>query len=63
MAEERTKKRDKHPYVRVSHDGSSCVMEGQEAEALLKEEPGVYDTTEVWMTRAEFGALPDFSGW
>jgi hypothetical protein len=56
-------KRDKQRYMRVSHCGSSCVMEMHEAAALLTDAPGVYDSAEVWMTRTEFEALPDFGGW
>lgn len=50
-------------YMRVSHDGSSCVMEMNEAEALLKDAPGVYTSEEVCMTPAQFEKLPDFGGW
>jgi len=50
-------------YTRVSHGGSSCVMEMNEAEALLKDAPGVYTSQEVRMTPAQFEKLPDFGGW
>lgn len=50
-------------YVRVTYDGSSCVMESHEAEALMRDAPGVYTSAEVQMTPAQYEKLPDFSGW
>lgn len=50
-------------YMRISHDGSSCIMETHEAEALLKDAPGVYGAEEVRMSQAQFEKLPDFAGW
>lgn len=61
MAEERDKKRDKHRYVRLSFDGSSCICEPREATAM-QEEDARLEASEVWLTRAEFEALPDFAG-
>lgn len=50
-------------YVKVSHDGSSCIMEPREAAALMKDAPGVYTAEEVQMEPSRFEKLPEFSGW
>ncbi len=50
-------------YMRITHDGSSCIMEMNEAEALLRDEPGVYSSEEVRITPAAFSKLPEFGGW
>jgi hypothetical protein len=34
-------------YIKVIHDGSSCVMEPHEAAALVREAPGVYTSEEI----------------
>lgn len=51
------------PYARVSFDGSSCVMELREAEAMQREAPGVYTVEEVMLSQNQFEALPEFGGW
>ena len=59
------KKRDKHRYVRVVIDGQRCTMEPREAEALISSAPieaDAYPLQDVWLTRAEFEALPEFQG-
>lgn len=62
-ADERVyKKRDKQRFVRLSVDGTSCISEPHEAEALLKADPSL-EASDVWMTRAAFEALPEFGGW
>lgn len=50
-------------YMRVRHDGSSCIMETHEAEELLRDAPGVYLTEEVRMSPAQYEKLPEFAGW
>lgn len=62
MTEARTKKRDKQRYVKLTFDGSSCICEPNEAEQMMKDDPEL-TASEVWMTVAEFEALPDFPGY
>lgn len=62
MNEPRTKKRDKQRYVKLTFDGSSCICEPHEAEQMVKDDPSLMPS-EVWMTVAEFEALPDFQGY
>lgn len=50
-------------YTRVTYGGSSCIMEPHEADALIRENPGMYTFAEVRMTRSQFEKLPDFAGW
>jgi len=50
-------------YTRVTHDGSSCIMEPHEAQALMRDAPGVYTSEEIEMAPARFEKLPDFTGW
>lgn len=50
-------------YTKVSHDGSSCIMEPREAEALMRDAPGVYTAEEVQMEPSRFEQLPEFWGW
>lgn len=64
-AEQRTKKRDKQRFVKLTLWGSACtcrpsevadMLEGGEPDEPMKQE-------DVWMTEAEFEALPEFQGW
>jgi hypothetical protein len=50
-------------YTRLTYDGSSAIMDPAEADALMREEPGVYASSEARMTLAEFEKLPEFTGW
>lgn len=50
-------------YIVVSFDGSSCIMEPAEAEAMMKESPGVYSMDTIRMTPSQFEKLDDFAGW
>lgn len=50
-------------YMRVTYDGSSCIMELGEAEALIRENPGIYTFAKVRMTPSQFEKLPEFLGW
>ncbi len=55
------KKHDKHRYVRVVIDGQRCTMEpGPALETLIQQEGCTAE--DVWLTRAEFEALPEFQG-
>lgn len=59
-------KRDKHRYIKVTYDGSSFVDTPANAAAFLDdlspEERTDYTTTEVWKTKAEIEAMPEFTG-
>jgi hypothetical protein len=55
------KRRDKHRYVSLSLDGASFICEPREVAAFLKDDPEL-TATDVWLTSAEFEALPDFAG-
>jgi len=56
-----TKKRDKRRYVRIVIDGTRCTMPPSEAlESLVEDVSTVED---VWLTQAEYEALPEFAGW
>lgn len=48
-------------FVRVSYDGSWCVMEPKEALEMVKDSDE-YKTMNVFMTRDQFNALPEFTG-
>jgi hypothetical protein len=54
-------------YTRVTHEGSSCIMEPTEAQALVAnasiDDECKYVLTEVRMTPNQFERLPDFAGW
>jgi len=49
-------------FVRIEFDGSICIAELAEGEAILAENDEVYDSRYVLMTREEFENLPDFQG-
>ena len=48
-------------YVRVTYDGSSCIMEPSEAQAVVDSD-SEYTTEVVQLTEDQFQALPEFSG-
>lgn len=52
------------PFLRLEHDGSSCVMEPHEARGIIEDadDGHGYTVSEVRMTREQFDALPDFGG-
>lgn len=49
------------PFARIEHDGTHCIMEQHEAEAMIAECDG-YTVTQVMLTREQFERLPDFGG-
>ena len=55
---------DKRRYLKVrpSGFGSWATMEPAEAQAVMTDLED-YEVAEVWMTAAEFEALPDHGGW
>lgn len=53
----------KRKYLRLEHDGAHCVIEPHELETFAYDgEAGDLVITELWMSRAEFEALPEFTG-
>jgi len=49
-------------YTCLKANGSSCIMEPEEAAAMMAEAPGEYTAHTVRMSRAHFEKLPDFGG-
>lgn len=58
------KKRDKRRFVKLTTDGSHCIVHTDELESILAgEELETIEQSDVWMTEAEWEALPEFQGW
>lgn len=58
--------RDKQRYVKITFDGQLCTCEPRDVETMLEGllECALFATvTDVWMTQAEYEALPEFMGW
>jgi hypothetical protein len=56
-------RRDKIRFVRLEYDGARFVVPPDEAQIILDTDaPAEYKVTPVWMTQAEFDALPEFQG-
>lgn len=53
---------DWEPFVRVEHDGSFCIMEPHEAQAMVAEPGGEYITSDIELTRDQFENMKDFEG-
>jgi hypothetical protein len=49
-------------YVRVSYEGTSCVMTPAEAEDMTMGHAD-YALSDVLLSEQEFEALPEFGGW
>ena len=52
-------------FVRLVYDGSWCVMEPDDAKDMIADgiaEGEEYQAEDVFLTRDQFGALPEFSG-
>jgi hypothetical protein len=50
-------------YVRVSHDGTTCVVPPGDVAAMVdSERPDDYRTEDVYLSKEEFDALPEFDG-
>ncbi len=50
------------PFTRLEHDGTVCVMEPHEAEAMLVESDEQYTVSTVMLTRDQFERLGEFAG-
>lgn len=50
------------PFTRLEYDGSACVMEPKEAEAMLAESEEQYTVSTVMLTREQFERMDDFHG-
>lgn len=61
---EKAAARDKVRFLRLTHDGVSCVLECKDfCDFTADMEPGSYTFREVWMTQSEYDALPEFEGY
>lgn len=49
-------------FVRVELDGTTAVMESAEAEAMQRDDQEAYKLSDVYLTRDQFKAIPEFSG-
>jgi hypothetical protein len=50
-------------YVRVTHDGTHCVVPPDDVQSLVdSERPEDYQTQDVYLSKEEFDALPEFDG-
>lgn len=54
--------RDKRRYVKIAFDGTSCICEPREVGDMTDGCEGAV-LSDVWMTEAEWEALPEFMGW
>jgi hypothetical protein len=62
LAEQKHQARAKRRYVKLTMDGTSCIVEPSEAESMMKDDPSLV-ASDVWMTVAQFESLPDFPGY
>lgn len=49
-------------FVCVSYGGQWCLMEPDEAKTFIAESGDEYKTEEIFLTRDQFEALPEFDG-
>ena len=51
-------------FVRISFDGSHCLLTPNEAKAYLEdcEDPNVYEVSDVFITQDQFENLAEFTG-
>lgn len=49
-------------FTRLEFDGVVCVMERQEADAMLDDSEEQYTVSTVMLTRDQFEQMPEFSG-
>lgn len=49
-------------FAKVIHDGTSCIMEINEAVAMVFESEEVYEMCNFYLTRDQFERLPEFEG-
>jgi hypothetical protein len=50
------------PFTALEYDGSRCLMEPNEADAIVADAPGQYTTSTVMLTRDQFEQLPEHAG-
>lgn len=57
-------KRQKVRFVKITYDKQSCVVRPNEVADMTDGMASKDHTlTDVWMSEAEFEALPEFAGW
>ena len=49
-------------FVRVELDGTAAVMEPAEAEAMQADSQEDYKLSDIFLTRDQFNAIPEFAG-
>lgn len=49
-------------FVRVAHGGSGCVMEPDGVADMIADGGEEYETEDVFLTRDQYDALPEFDG-
>ena len=62
LGEQKHQARAQRRYVKLTMDGTSCVVEPHEAKDMMKDDP-ILVASDVWMTVSQFEALPDFQGY
>lgn len=61
LAEQKHQARAKRRYVKLSLGRTHCITHPAEAAGMLIEDADLI-STDVWLTQAEFEALPEFQG-
>lgn len=57
-------KRQKVRFVKLTMDRQSCVVRPTEVKDMMEDgEDANMTMTDVWMSEAEYEALPEFQGW
>lgn len=49
-------------FVRVELDGTAAIMEPAEAEAMASDSQEEYQLSDIYLTRDQFNAIPEFAG-
>lgn len=49
-------------FVRVELDGTAAVMEPAESEAMVRDSQEDYKLSDIFLTRDQFNAIPEFAG-
>lgn len=64
LQQQKAAARDKRRYLKVRpiEGGAWCIMEPRDFEDMTSEFH-TYEVRDVWMTDAEWEALPEFDGW
>lgn len=65
LAAQKASARDKRRFVKLTMYGSSCTVRPEEVADMMegREPDDPMTQTDVWMTQAEYEALPEFMGW